>query len=63
MKNVVKVMDETEEGYLYLKALFSRLNEAKLKDVFYVGPDITRVMKDFKFIQKLKTKEKMLEFL
>lgn len=43
-------------GSSHLKALFSSLNEAKLKDGFHVGPDIK--MKDFNFIQKLKIEEK-----
>lgn len=58
MKNFVKAMDKTGEGFQYLKSIFPRLSDPKLKEGIFVGPDIRRVMKDQNFVSKLNTLEK-----
>lgn len=58
MKNFVKVIDETGEGFLHLKTLFPKLSDAKLKEGIFVGRDIRKIIKDSKFMEKLNTLEK-----
>lgn len=58
MKNFVKAMDKTGEGFLYLRSIFSKLSEAKLKEGIFVGPQIRQLMKDPTFDQKLTAKER-----
>lgn len=58
IKNFVKAMDRNGEGFLYLKSIFPRLSEAKLKEGIFVGPDIRKIIKDSNFLLKLNTEEK-----
>jgi hypothetical protein len=40
MKNVVKVMNQKEAAFTYLKVKIHRLSEAKLKEGTFIGPQI-----------------------
>jgi hypothetical protein len=40
MKNFVKVMNQEEAAFTYLREEFPRLSEAKLKEVIFIGPQI-----------------------
>lgn len=57
MKNFVKAMDKNGEGFLYLKSIFSKLSDAKLKEGIFIGPQIRLLMKNQMFDQKLNDKE------
>lgn len=57
MKNFVKAMDKNGAGFLYLKSIFPKLTEAKLKEGIFIGPQIRQLMKDQNFDQKLNDKE------
>lgn len=57
MKNFVKAMDKNGEGFLYLKSIFSKLSDAKLKEGIFIGPQIRLLMKNQNFDQKLNDKE------
>lgn len=57
MKNFVKAMDKTGEGFLHLKSVFPKLSDAKLKEGIFVGPQIRKLMKNGNFNPKLNTKE------
>lgn len=57
MKNFVKAMNKEGDGFLYLKTVFSKLSDAKLKEGIFVGPQIRTLMKDPNFDKKLTNKE------
>jgi hypothetical protein len=40
MKNSVKVMNQEEAAFSYLRERFPRLGEAKLKEDIFIGPQI-----------------------
>jgi hypothetical protein len=46
MKNFVKAMNQEKAAFTYLKEMFPRLSEAKLKDGIFIGPQIRDVIKD-----------------
>lgn len=57
MKNFVKAMNKEGDGFLYLKSVFPKLSDAKLKEGIFVGPQIRQLMKDTNFDKKLNDKE------
>jgi len=46
MKNFVKVMNQAEAAFIYLREKFPRLSEAKLKEGIFIGPQIRGIIKD-----------------
>jgi hypothetical protein len=50
MKQFVKALPKTGNCFKYLCKTFSHLSEAKLKEVVFVGPDITKLMFDEDFL-------------
>jgi hypothetical protein len=40
MKNVVKTMNQEEAAFTYLREMFPKLSEAKLKEGIFIGPQI-----------------------
>jgi hypothetical protein len=46
MKNFVKAMNQEEAAFTYLREMFPRLNEAKLKEGIFIGPQIRDLIKD-----------------
>ena len=58
MKNFVKGMDRTGEGFTYLKNKFPKVSEAKIKEGIFVGPQIRELMRDHEFDEKLNDIEK-----
>lgn len=56
MKNFVKAMDKNGDGFTYLKSVFPKISDAKLKEGIFVGPQIRKLMKDI-FDQNLKSEE------
>ena len=57
MKNFVKAMDPTSDGFQYLQRKFPRISEAKLKEGIFVGPQIRQLMLDSNFDESLNVKE------
>ena len=57
MKNFVKAMDRTGDGFKYLQAKFPRISEAKIKEGIFVGPQIREVLNDDEFADNLNVKE------
>lgn len=58
MTNFVKALKVDGKAFAYLKALFPRKSEAKLKKGIFVGPQIRKVLKDPKFVLNLTKIEK-----
>ncbi|GBM75931.1 hypothetical protein AVEN_125341-1 [Araneus ventricosus] len=57
MKNFVKAMDCGGSGFQYLSLKFPKVNETKIKEVIFVGPQFRQLMKDPVFESKLTKKE------
>ena len=57
-KKLVKAMDSTGNGILYLRQKFPYKSEAKVKAGVFMGPEIRRLMGVKKFVANLKSKEK-----
>ena len=57
MKNFVKAMDRTGDGFKYLQAKFPRISEAKIKEGIFVGPQIREVLNDDEFADNFNMKE------
>ena len=57
MKNFVKALKPDGEGFLYLKQMWTKLSEAKIKEGIFVGPQIRQVFNDKKFEDKLSEVE------
>ncbi|MGR0202203.1 hypothetical protein, partial [Klebsiella pneumoniae] len=58
MKNFVKALDKSGPGFLYLKAAFPRISDAKIKEGIFVGPQIRELMKHQDFEECLNGAEK-----
>ena len=58
MKNFVKVMEQEEASFTYLREKFPRLSEAKLKEGIFIGPQIQELTKDEYFDRLLQGNEK-----
>jgi len=52
MKNCVKVMNQEEAAFTYLREKFPRIIETKLKEGIFIGPQIRDLIKD-KYFEKL----------
>jgi hypothetical protein len=46
VKNVVKAMDRDGQVFLHLQRKFPRINDAKIKEGIFTGPQIRELMKD-----------------
>ena len=57
MKNFVKALNKEGEGFKYLREVFSKLSDAKLREGIFVGPDIRKLLKDENFDMKLNNVE------
>ncbi|GBN10989.1 hypothetical protein AVEN_13652-1 [Araneus ventricosus] len=53
IKQFVKAMDNTGDGFNFLKTKFPRLSEAKIKEGIFVGPQIRQLFKDATFMKHL----------
>jgi len=49
MKNFIKTMDRTGSAFKYLAEKLPRLSEAKIKEGFFVGPQIRKLFRDNMF--------------
>ncbi len=49
MKNFVKSLDKEGAGFRYLREMFPKLSDAKMKEGVFVGPQIRKVFKDQNF--------------
>ena len=58
MENFVKVMEQEEASFTYLREKFPRLSEAKLKEGIFIGPQIQELTKDEYFDRLLQGNEK-----
>jgi hypothetical protein len=58
MKNLVRAMDQEEAAFTYLRGMFPRLSEAKLKEDIFVGPQIRNLIKEEYFGKLLQSDEK-----
>ena len=58
MKQFVKALDEESAAFQYLRQLFPKLSEAKVKAGVFVGPQIEKVLQCKQFSTMLTTKEK-----
>jgi hypothetical protein len=52
MKNFVKVMNQEEAAFTYLREKFPRISDGKLKEGIFIGPHIRDLVKD-EYIYKL----------
>ncbi|KAL6464577.1 hypothetical protein MHYP_G00268940 [Metynnis hypsauchen] len=59
MKNFVKAMNKEGEGFRYLRQMFQRISEAKIKEGIFVGPQMRHVMSDKRFEELLVGQEKI----
>lgn len=58
VKNFVKGLDKEGSALVYLKEIFPKLSQAKIKEGVFIGPDIRKLMKnDGDFIKTLKDTE------
>ena len=57
-KNSVKAMNQEEAAFTYLREMFPRLSEAKLKESILIGPQIRDLIKDEYFDKLLQGDEK-----
>ena len=60
MKNSVKAINQEEAAFTYVREKFPRLNEAKLKEGIFIGPQIRNLIKDEYFDKLLQGYEKAI---
>jgi len=60
MKNFVKAMNQEEVAFTYLWEKFPRLNEGKLKEGVFIGPQIRDLIKDEYFDTVLQVTKRPL---
>jgi len=58
MKNFVKVMNQEEAVFTYLREKFLRLSETKFKEGIFIGPQIRDIIKEEYFDKLLQGGEK-----
>jgi len=58
VKNFVKAMDKSGEGFKHIQQLFPKLSSAKINEGIFVGPDIRKLISDSKFVRKLNKVER-----
>jgi len=51
IKISLKATDEKSEGFAYLKQTFPRIYGDKLKDGFFIGPQMTQLFEDQYLVQ------------
>jgi len=51
-------MDKESEGFAYLRQKFPKVSEVKMKEVIFVGPQITQLFDDQDFSTKLISAER-----
>ncbi|ESO12521.1 hypothetical protein HELRODRAFT_159075 [Helobdella robusta] len=56
IKNFVKALDKTSDAFTYLRSMFPRISDAKIKGIF-VGPQIRKVIGDKHFQDMLNGKD------
>jgi len=54
----VKALDPNSEAFQYLKAVFPKLSEAKVRGGIFVGPQVKKLMLDEEFVKKLQPLQK-----
>jgi hypothetical protein len=57
MKNCVKAMNRNGEGFRNLVQTFSRISDAKIKEVIFIGPQINEITNDRNFDEVLDATE------
>ncbi|ESO03183.1 hypothetical protein HELRODRAFT_174081 [Helobdella robusta] len=57
MKNFVKALDNTSDAFTYLRSMFPRISDAKIKERIFVGPQIRKVIGDKHFQDMLNGKD------
>ena len=58
IKQLVKAMNQSGQGFMYLSKKFPRLSSAKIKEWVLVGPQIRELQKDSHFEECLSPKKK-----
>ena len=58
MKNFVNGMDKTGLGFEYLRNKFPNVNDAKIKEGIFIGPQIRELMQDKQFNEDLNETER-----
>ena len=59
MKNFVKAMNKEGEAFRYLRQMFPRITDAKIKEGIFIGPQIRHVINDKRFEDLLVGPEKI----
>lgn len=59
MKNFVKAMNKDGDGFRYLRQMFPRISDAKIKEGIFVGPQIRHIINDKHFESLLVGPEKI----
>jgi hypothetical protein len=57
-KRFVEKMDRNDVGFMNLKKIFPRINDGKIKEWVFFGPQIRELIKDVKFEDQLRDVEK-----
>jgi hypothetical protein len=57
-KNSVKGMDKTGCGLKYVRSKFPNVNDAKIKEGIFIGPQIRKLMQDKQFDEDLNETER-----
>lgn len=57
LKKFVKTIDKRGQAFLYLKSVFPKISQDKLKQVTFVEPPIRHLIKNENFDLKLNLKE------
>lgn len=57
MKNFVKAMNKSGDGFQYLQKKFPRISDAKIKEGIFVGPQIRELFNDEQFEENLNLVE------
>jgi len=58
MKNFEKGLDKTSSGFEYLRNKFPNVNDAKIKEGIFRGPQIRELMQDKQFDEDLNETER-----
>ena len=58
MKNFVKGMDKIGRGFEYVRNEFPNVNDAKIKEGIFIGPQIRELMQDKQFDEDLNETER-----
>ena len=56
----MKALDKESSAFAYLAEKFASLSQAKIKEGFFIGPQIRKCVLDETFITHLKRKEKLV---